>query len=86
MHRCVADDMYSTISTGLNRWASWREKSMNRRIFSAMMTVGVLTVLAKAASASKDLATAYQFGAGDALDAFLIAWLVPTFAINLVSG
>jgi len=59
---------------------------MNRRIFSAMMTVGVLTVLAKAASASKDLATAYQFGAGDALDAFLIAWLVPTFAINLVSG
>lgn len=78
--------MYSKIATKLNRWGSWREKSVNRRIFSAMMTVGVFTVFAKAASASKDLAMAYQFGAGDALDAFLMAWLVPTFAINLVSG
>jgi putative peptidoglycan lipid II flippase len=59
---------------------------MNRRIFSAMITVGVLTAVSKGVSVSKDLATAYVFGAGDALDAFLIAWLVPSFAINLVSG
>lgn len=59
---------------------------MNRRIFSAMLTVGVLTAVSKGVSVSKDLATAYVFGAGDALDAFLIAWLVPSFAINLVSG
>lgn len=34
----------------------------------------------------KDVVVAYQFGTGDALDAFLIALVVPQFAITLLGG
>ncbi len=78
--------MYAAFHSGRHWWASWQEQSINRRIFSAMLTVGFLTIIAKCASASKDFLIAYQFGASDALDAFIMALLVPTFAINLISG
>jgi len=51
-----------------------------------MVTVGGLTVLVKLFAGAKELVVAYQFGTSDALDAFLIAFLLPGFAIALVSG
>jgi putative peptidoglycan lipid II flippase len=78
--------MYNVLQVGLQWWGTWQAQSVNRRIFSALMTVGGLTALAKVASAGKDVVVAYQFGAGDELDAFLMAFLIPSFAINLVGG
>ena len=78
--------MNNTVQLGLNRWNSWRENSVNTRIFAAMVTVGGFTVLGKLFAGAKELVVAYQFGTGDALDAFLIAFLLPGFAIVLVSG
>jgi putative peptidoglycan lipid II flippase len=78
--------MYNVLQVGLQWWGTWQTQSVNRRIFSALMTVGGLTALAKVASAGKDVVVAYQFGAGDEFDAFLIAFLIPSFAINLVGG
>lgn len=78
--------MHDVLQVGLQWWGTWKARSINRRIFSALMTVGALTVLAKLASAGKDLVVAYQFGAGDQLDAFLMAFLIPSFAINLIGG
>ena len=78
--------MHDVLQVGLQWWDTWKARSINRRIFSALMTVGTLTVLTKLASAGKDLVVAYQFGAGDELDAFLMAFLIPSFAINLISG
>lgn len=78
--------MHDVLQVGLQWWDTWKARSINRRIFSALMTVGALTVLAKLASAGKDLVVAYQFGAGDQLDAFLMAFLIPSFAINLIGG
>jgi putative peptidoglycan lipid II flippase len=43
-------------------------------------------VLAKAAMTVRELAIAQWFGRGDALDAFLIAFLLPSFAVNLIMG
>ena len=74
------------LRTGLKRWAVWRKQSVNRRIFAAILTVGGLTVVAKLAAAAKEVVAAHQFGTSDALDAFLIAFLLPTFAINVVAG
>jgi putative peptidoglycan lipid II flippase len=68
------------------RWDSWRIQSVNRRIFSAIVTVGGITVLIKLMAAAKEVVVARQFGTGDALDAFLIAFLLPSFAINVVAG
>jgi putative peptidoglycan lipid II flippase len=43
-------------------------------------------VLVKAASTAKELVLARTFGTGDTVDAFLIAYAVPTFAVSIVSG
>lgn len=61
-------------------------KSVNRHIFAAAMTIGGITGLVKLVAMAKELAIAYQFGTGDVLDAFLIAYLLPAFAINVVAG
>jgi putative peptidoglycan lipid II flippase len=78
--------MINTMQARQPWWNAWQESSVNRRIFVAMLTVGGLTVLVKVMAAAKELAVAYHFGTQDALDAFLMAFLVPTFALTLVSG
>jgi putative peptidoglycan lipid II flippase len=78
--------MINTIQVGQQWWKTWRESSVNTQIFAAMVTVGGLTVLVKLVAGVKELVVAYQFGTSDALDAFLIAFLLPGFAIGLVSG
>jgi len=68
------------------RWLAWQGGSVNRRIFAAAAAVGALTVAVKFAGFVKELLVARQFGTGDALDAFLIALLLPTFASNVMAG
>lgn len=74
------------IQLGLKWWHTWRDSSVNKRIFAAMLTVGGLTLVVKAAAAAKELVVAYQFGTSDALDAFLIAFLLPQFVVELIGG
>jgi putative peptidoglycan lipid II flippase len=58
----------------------------NRKIFRAAVVVGTFTVVAKVGGTAGELAVARWFGRGDALDAFLIAFLVPAFLVNVVAG
>jgi len=64
----------------------WQQQSVNRRIFATMITVGGFTFVVNLAATAKELVVANQFGTGDVLDAFLIAFLLPSFAINVVMG
>lgn len=68
------------------RAASWREQSVNRRIFAAMLTVGGFSMMAKLMGATKDLVVAARFGTSDSLDAFLTAFVLPLFATQVISG
>jgi len=61
-------------------------RSTNRRIFDAIITIGGFTLLVNIATTAKELVVAHQFGTSDALDAFLIAFLIPSFGINVVAG
>jgi putative peptidoglycan lipid II flippase len=63
-----------------------KPKTVNWRIFHAAATVGVFTVLTKAVAMAKELAVANYFGRGDAIDAFLFAFMVPAFAVALIVG
>ena len=65
---------------------TWRGRSTNRRIFSAMISVGGVVLVVKVAALGKDVVTASYFGTSDAMDAFLIAFVLPTFAINVIAG
>ena len=78
--------MKSALQSGLYWWNTWQERSVNRRIFAAMVTVGSLTGLVKLVAMVKEMVVARQFGTSDALDAYLIAFLLPQFAINLIGG
>ncbi len=69
----------------LDAWKKLTSGSINRKIFGAAVTVALLTALVKLMALVKELVVASKFGTGDTLDAFLIAWLVPSFIINTVA-
>ena len=60
--------------------------SINRKIAKASIVVGFFTAIVKFAAMGKEIAVAHWFGRGDALDAFLIAILIPSFFVNVVGG
>jgi putative peptidoglycan lipid II flippase len=78
--------MADSLRLGLDRWRAWQQQSVHRRIFGVTLTVGLLTVGVKLVAILKEAVVAHQFGTGDALEAFLIAMVLPQFAINLVGG
>lgn len=63
----------------------WRFR-LGGRLFRAFLTVGSLTFGVKLASAAKEMAVARWFGRGDDLDAFIIALILPSFAVSIVAG
>lgn len=76
----------STLRTTAGRWRQFTDGSTNRQILSAAVLVASLTLAAAIATLAKDLVVASTFGTSDALDAFLIALLLPTFIVNVVAG
>ena len=69
----------------LNTWKKLTSGSINRKILGAAITVAVFAILVKLTAVVKELVVAWRFGTGDALDAFLIALLVPAFIITVVA-
>jgi putative peptidoglycan lipid II flippase len=57
-----------------------------RKIFNAAISVAACSAIAGFGATAKELLVARWFGRGDALDAFLIAYLLPSFLVNLVAG
>ena len=78
--------MNQTLAVCIGRWNAWTSVSINRRIFAASLTVGALTLLAHVGTGVKDLVVAHRFGTTDVLDAFLIAFLLPSFLVNVIAG
>jgi putative peptidoglycan lipid II flippase len=61
-------------------------RASHRQVFTNAALVGVLATAAKLAGAGKVMVTARFFGAGDQLDAFVIAFLLPAFFTDIVAG
>jgi putative peptidoglycan lipid II flippase len=55
-------------------------------MFASMLVVMVLTGVTKLVVVVRELVIADQFGTGEVVDAFLIAFLLPMFAINVLAG
>ena len=62
------------------------QRSMVWRIFAATLTVGSFTTLSKVAGGVKVILIARYFGTSDALDAFLIAFVLPSFLAEAAAG
>jgi putative peptidoglycan lipid II flippase len=63
-----------------------RPPSFNREILRTIVVVGSLGAVAKLAVLLKEVVVARSFGRSDAVDAFLIAFLLPSVVINIVTS
>lgn len=61
-------------------------RSNSWRMLADTMTVGGWTVAVKVAGAVKVILAARLFGAGDEMDAYLIAFLLPSFFMDMLAG
>jgi putative peptidoglycan lipid II flippase len=52
----------------------------------AVFAVGGATVLLKVVALVREIVVAHHFGTSDALDAFLVAAVIPDFVTNVVAG
>jgi putative peptidoglycan lipid II flippase len=75
----------NAILGSIARWEAWAQKSVNRRILRAMLTIGGLAVLAKFANLAKETVVAARFGTGDELDAYLMALVFPAFGVAVAA-
>lgn len=73
--------------------ASWRDQfrgsssaSVNRRIAAAMITVVGASGIVKLVTIVKEAAIAGRFGAGDQIDAFVIAFALPSFFVGVIAA
>jgi putative peptidoglycan lipid II flippase len=73
-------------SIGLRRASPERPLTANWKIFRAVVVVGTCSVIARLAATAKELGVAGWFGRGDALDALLIAMILPATITGLVAG
>jgi putative peptidoglycan lipid II flippase len=60
-------------------------RAADGRVLRSAALVGSGTVLVKLLALAKDWLVADRFGAGDALDAYLVAFLIPSFAVAVVA-
>ena len=67
-------------------WRALTEGSANRRIFGASVTILIMTLAVKGVTFVKEVLVAARFGTGDELDAFLIAFLIPSLVINVLGA
>ena len=67
-------------------FAKIESDSINQKIFRAAVIIGLLTLVTRVGTIVKELAVARTFGRSDAMDAFLIAFLLPSFFVTLVMG
>ena len=72
-------------SKALYYWKGCSSGSVNRRILFAMTIIMAGTVAVKLAAVAKDIVIAGSFGLGDELDAFLLALVIPTFAVMVLA-
>lgn len=70
----------------MQRWLFGTADTPNRRILRTTIVVGFFTLLYKAGTTVKELVVAGTFGRSDALDAMLIALLLPAFVLGLLVG
>lgn len=63
-----------------------RARRLRGPVVAAMVTVAALTLVNAVAGALRDVVIAGTFGAGAELDAFLVAFVLPSFALSVVAG
>jgi putative peptidoglycan lipid II flippase len=67
-------------------WHGFRDRSALHGIAVALLTVAGGSSIVKVASMAKEVVVAGQFGASDQIDAFVIAFVLPSFVTGVVAA
>ena len=67
-------------------WNRMVNQSTNRKIFGAALIVALCSVAVKVVGMLKELVVAYSYGTSDAMDAYLIAYILPSFTVTIVTS
>jgi len=81
-----SDPKACTAPGPLGSWREWATVSVNRKIFRAALSVAVMAGLVSVGMVVREITIAAWFGTSDALEAYLIAVLMPTYVINVVGS
>jgi len=74
------------LPTLLREWAAtWGARSGNRRVLAGTLIVGAMTALVIAVMAARDFVIAYRYGTADVVDAFFLAVVLPSIAIQITA-
>lgn len=76
----------STMPTVITELRSQLASGPSRRILWATLLIGLLTLGGKIFGMLKETMIAASFGTGDVLDAFLIAFLLPSYVMNIIDS
>ena len=74
------------IDAVLRRDRSSSESSVRTRITSATVTIASFSVVVKSVALGSTLLIASLFGTGDDIEAYFIAFLIPSFIFHVISG
>ena len=75
----------TTLQSHVGRWRVLRARVTGKGLLSTMLTVGSLTLLVKVVAAGKEAVVARQLGVGNALDAFIVAFYLPSLAMSVIA-
>ncbi len=64
----------------------WQTGSLNQQIASGALVVALFSGIAKLLLLSRELVLAANFGTNDVLDAFWMAYLIPSFFVNILTS
>lgn len=84
--RFIGFDPIRILQVGLRAAAVWKSSSINRKITWSVLIIAAATLLVRCVTAGREIVVAYHFGTGDAIDAFVIAFVVPSFIFSIVVG
>ncbi|MCE5335317.1 MAG: polysaccharide biosynthesis C-terminal domain-containing protein [Desulfobacteraceae bacterium] len=78
--------MPSLLRLNLASIKTYLDTPVNRKILSATTSIAVTTMIVKLASMWKEMVVADKYGRAADLDAFLLAFIIPSFLINILAG
>lgn len=67
-------------------WQPWTGLTTNRRILRSTAVIAVLTLIVRAVGLGREVTIAAYFGTNDQVDAYLTAFLLPNFVVNVLAG
>lgn len=60
--------------------------SVNRRIFKSTVLIAVLTLVVRCVGLAREMAIAANFGTSDQVDAYIVAFLLPSSLVTILAG